>query len=54
MTTVNEAINVEFRADFFHVLNRHPFGYADSTPTDPGFVKSQDLDNKIPGRDRCA
>ena len=37
MTTVNEAINVEFRAEFFNVLNRHQFGYADSTPTDPGF-----------------
>jgi hypothetical protein len=37
MTKVGEMVNVEFRAEFFNLFNRHQFGAPDSTPTDPGF-----------------
>jgi hypothetical protein len=36
-TKVGEMVNVEFRAEFFNVFNRHQFGYPDSNPNDPGF-----------------
>ena len=37
MTKVRDGVDVEFRAEFFNVFNRHQFGYADSNPVDPGF-----------------
>jgi len=37
LTRVGEMVNVEFRAEFFNLFNRHQFGYPDSNPTDPGF-----------------
>ena len=48
MTAIREGIDLEFRAEFFNVFNRHDFGGADTNPTDPGFGQIAGLGQEGP------